>query len=337
MIDQAVITFKETVLGPFAGVLEVPVEGYKWVEGLQADVNLGAATGDVGPWLVAPGTWGERPPSMRKSAFAKRNLHRTFASVRPTADRIEKFAAQFGLLTGGVPLFDPAKETQSPLRGESLQTWKREITKMAGLLRLWDHVQADDRDALRPFVVWHDNPRQVILWFAYSRSELLPKAAKAYRMESDPEKRMAIMLTARDNDPDGFVQLTVDRVASDLLGVASSELLDRWPPGDTIEPIRFFIYREVNKVLDGRVKPAVLPYRANDLYFFTDSLLAALYALFTMELTGKVRPAIVCAGCGTYFVPVHGRQAYCEESCRKLAWHHAHKDDRKGKVNGKAR
>lgn len=330
------VLFKDTALGPFAGTLMVADAGYEWIEGLQPEASGPAACGDAGPWLVAPGSMGESFPATRKLAFANRNLHRTFASVRPTQDRIDKFAARYGLLGLGCPLFDPTIAVQ-PLRyGESFQAWRREITKMAGLVRLWDAVQREDRDTLRPFVTWQAEPRQVVVSFAWSASRLWPEVAKEHRLAQSRAENISLLREAVAKDRDGYVEIQVDRLASDLLGIASSEFLDRWEFGDTIEPVRYYIYREVNRVLDGRVKPAVLPYRANDLYFFTDSLLAALYALFALELTGKVRPAIICAGCGTYFIPDHGGQEYCEERCRKLRWYRDNRRPR-GKVNGQAR
>lgn len=345
MTESDVIHFTDTTAGAFSGTLGVAVDGYEWVEGLQVDVSLGTKGDygdrmkeDAGPWLVAPGSWnGEPHLVMRKSAFAKRNLHRLFAAVRLSPDRIERFAAEYGLLGRSAPLFDPAKEVQSPRIGESFQLWRREITKMAGLLRLWDAVRNGDEDALRPFVLWQREPRQVVVSFAWSRSELRQDLVRDHQRAPSIQATHELLRRAVAKDRDGYIELKVDRLASDLYGATSSEVLDRWEFGDTIAPLQYYVFREVNRALDGHVKPAVLPFRNNDLYFFVDSLLTALYALFALELTGKIGAPILCAGCQSYFVPDHGAQKYCEDRCRKRHWYHENKGKAAGGTNGKAR
>ena len=50
-----------------------------------------------------------------------------------------------------------------------------------------------------------------------------------------------------------------------------------------------------------------------------------MYVQLAMEVSGKERPAILCAGCGKYFVPLHGRKRYCEPRCRKRKWASEHR------------
>jgi hypothetical protein len=84
-----------------------------------------------------------------------------------------------------------------------------------------------------------------------------------------------------------------------------------------IEPARYDVCREINRQMQGHVSPAVLPFRQGDVYLFPDCLLAAMYVLFALEVSGKQRPAQMCRECGRYFVPQHGLQQYCEDRCRK--------------------
>ena len=55
-----------------------------------------------------------------------------------------------------------------------------------------------------------------------------------------------------------------------------------------------------NRQLKNHASPAVLPYRKSEIYFFPDCLRGALYTLFMLELSGRQRPAMLCArpGCG---------------------------------------
>ena len=78
------------------------------------------------------------------------------------------------------------------------------------------------------------------------------------------------------------------------------ELLERWEYGDSVEPVRYYLHREVNRQLKNHASPAVLPYRKSEIYFFPDCLRGALYTLFMLELSGRQRPAMLCArpGCG---------------------------------------
>ena len=89
----------------------------------------------------------------------------------------------------------------------------------------------------------------------------------------------------------------------------------------------------VNRQLKDYASPAVLPYRKGEIYFFPDCLRGALYTLFMLELSGRQRPAMLCArpGCGRYFEPAHGRQQYCEKRCQQLAYYYRKKE--KGQTN----
>ena len=71
----------------------------------------------------------------------------------------------------------------------------------------------------------------------------------------------------------------------------------------------------------------MLPFRKGDIYLFPDSLKAAIYTLVALELSGRQRPSVICAGCGSYFIPGHGRQRFCEDACRKRSWHQKHKKE----------
>jgi hypothetical protein len=96
----------------------------------------------------------------------------------------------------------------------------------------------------------------------------------------------------------------------------NSILLERWHFGDTIEPTKFYVSRETNSHLKGPVSPQVLfPQDKTDtpheIYLFPDSLLAALWTSFLMELMGKIRIR-QCAFCGKWGEVIKTRRSfYC--------------------------
>jgi hypothetical protein len=100
----------------------------------------------------------------------------------------------------------------------------------------------------------------------------------------------------------------------------SAHLLDRWSFGDPVEPVRYYVHRQANEGLRTHVSPAVLPYLGQEIRFFPDCLLGAIYLCFALELAEVTREPLKCGGCGHYFVPTHGRQRYCRPACRKRAY-----------------
>jgi hypothetical protein len=100
----------------------------------------------------------------------------------------------------------------------------------------------------------------------------------------------------------------------------SFPIREQWQFGDVIEPARYHVCVQASKKLEGHVNAVVHPDLRGDIMLVPDCLLSALYVQFAIEVSGKERPAIVCQGCGRYFMPVHGAQRYCEEECRKRTW-----------------
>lgn len=320
------LLFDDLTLGPFACRIAVPESGYV-VNGRLA-LDPARVLGEVhedGPWLVEPHDVPENRQVRQYSPFRHTGLHRRFAHIPSTEPAIAAFASSYGLLGAARHVYDPSKQTQTERTGESIQYWRREIAYMRCMLEILDMVRDRQSGPLGQLVVWNADPPSVSIHLAGTTAGLLPALARAVRRESDPERRRELLLAARARAPwhQGF--LTMKQIAHADLGTADRELLDRWSFGDPIEPARYFVYREVNKQLDGRVHPAVLPYRSGDVFFFADGLLGALYAMFAAELSGRLLAPTQCKGCGEYFNPSSRRQKYCEDRCRKLTWWHKEK------------
>ncbi len=170
---------------------------------------------------------------------------------------------------------------------------------MARLLVLWDAVMLPDARLLAEVVEWRENPRQVII------------------------------------HPHGRTRPVWRKVADerDLAGHAP-HLLDRWPLGDTREPVRYYVHQQVNHQLAAHVSPVVLPYAEDDgsrIVHLPDSLLAALYVLFALEVA-QAKPTALCeySGCphGRVFTPTRKNQRYCHPECKRNASYHRVKDRR---------
>ena len=168
-VGNDTIDFADTTLGPFAGLLSAPREGFRWVVGWRPGPNCAAAPQPLG-WLVQNDTDGfvhnERYPALR--AERCRDLHRKFARlarVRPERrrDAILTFANRYGwlgsrddrcLLTPPRPNDGSGNWGYTPdtREGEPWRLWDAAIPEAAALVALWDLVQREERGTLDRFL-----------------------------------------------------------------------------------------------------------------------------------------------------------------------------------------
>ncbi len=332
-----IIPFSAFTRGAFTSVAEASAGGYRWTDqlyvayfGREFLLNLNRLTIEnihrvdlkpynypitdstgfrrhpisiTGPWLTnSPtglGEWDGDLVYNRPALEPPRNepeIHRRFARLS-TPRLILRFANRYGLLGSGYtckarltdePLPLLLSDAKGWLQAEHLAHWEAEIWELAMLVQLWDWVTQQREDRLRIFVRWSESPpRGVLLHWPYIRrppwNRFLP-----YKGEQDERG-------------------------------ASFETVPRsWIHGDVLMPARSIVAYTLNRRLEGHVHPVVYPGRS-ELYFEPDSLLAALYVSFALEVTGKQRARQMCAreGCGEYFLVKHKRQKYCDENCRK--------------------
>ncbi len=101
------------------------------------------------------------------------------------------------------------------------------------------------------------------------------------------------------------------------------EVLANWKDGEVLGPTRYYVITEVNKKLAGQVNPTILAFGEDRLVFQPSGLLAALYTLFAMEISGEQgEQRIACPQCGKEFVLTRKGQRFCSTECRALAGYH---------------
>ena len=319
--------FQAMTRGPFAALLRVPEDGFGLRDGLVVFDSKGDGGNIAGPWLIRSDSLYVR----QYSPLAVSNLHRRFAGTEATAESILAFSNEYGLLGHGLWLGDSGSNDGEMMVGESLGFWQKEIGHMARLMALWELVKRRSRRELSHLVEWTPpgKSQQVRLYLVDVDGKLRPDLAQFMRQRPDEFHDYF----RRDEDLAGRMRHRGVTVLAHEENGSDMDLLERWKHGDPIEPARYFVHREVNNRLRGHVSPAVLPFRNGEIFFFPDCLLSSLYTQFMLELSGRNRPAMLCArpGCGRYFDPAHGRQRYCDKPCQQLAYYYRKKE--KGQTN----
>ncbi len=246
------------------------------------------------------------------SPIREQTLHRRFSQLGDDQSEILAFASQYGLLTDGhrLCLASPREQRYPPhIYVESLSFWRSEIRTMRRLVWLWDKTKGNPQ-RLAEHVRWHDTP--VPEW---------AEASWAYQVDITfplklGEPRVEDYIAIGFGGPEGSDGRPLGFFDNEM----PENLFDPWTPHDPVAPARFYVSWIVNSRMKDHVRPFVLVWRPGEIVLWPDSLLAAMYAQFALELTGRTRPAQQCPGCGIYFIPSHGRQRYCEEACRKRHW-----------------
>lgn len=305
------IRFRALREGVFAYAARVPAGDFQWRDDLE--VSPGSHKGPVpeAPFLVGPVPDGveftEKVGPLFRHKGKAPQLHRAFARLDGSPEQILAFANRYGALREGeVGLQERTlRRREGSLReydvrlfhGEPLAAWRAEVAAMVQLVDLWNAVLLPDASKLAAAVEWTDSPRRVVI---HPQGKGVNRPWSVVAHEEQPEER---------------------------------ELLARWRPGDTREPVRFYVHLQVNRRLRGHVSPAVLPYveDGSRIAHFPDSLLAALYVLFALELAEE-KPVKRCkyerCPYGRTFTPTRSNQDYCSEQCKRNASYHRVNDRR---------
>lgn len=265
------------------------------------------------------------------------DLHRKFSRVKPTQDKIARFAERYGLLGRGRYVVDTRtlqvqRDEQGRPRhikgeffyGESLGLWRREIDKMACLVNIFDYLwgrpatpptpgQLRRFPKLKEHVVWGPGPTVVVF----------PKGlSKELRAPLDEERNAKAFFERLDRYA---LEHRITWRLFDLRAIRPRF----WQRGDVVMPSRYYVSLEIIEGQKGhlRMEPESslgpeCPWVGYSIK--PDCLLGALYMMFGLELGGH-QPMKSCRGCQSPFSPKHRLQQYCEEACRKRAFYHRKK------------
>jgi hypothetical protein len=100
-----------------------------------------------------------------------------------------------------------------------------------------------------------------------------------------------------------------------LVGRANMNLLGEWSRGDIKGPALYYLSLEADKRLINALTPRLLSIQNSEIYLFPESLLAAIWLMFLLEIGGRTR-FIQCQSCGAYFDARDPRARFCSTRCR---------------------
>ena len=217
-------------------------------------------------------------------------LFRRFAEMKPDETGVKEFADQFGFLGHGQVLDDITQFTsQKRIIGERLAHWQSQVYTMRILVKLWDSLRENDWVFLGKVIRW-------------TTSEI-------------------IQFNPRVED---FSDLPEIAIGAEPIAAPHSHLesLQRFQPGDTIEPAKVYLMESVKKQLEGRV---ALDFSLNSqgspiLRYSAKNLLGALWLQLAESIIGNAVPKH-CEYCKQWF-EVSGKKGsrsdkrFCSAACR---------------------
>ena len=247
-------------------------------------------------------------------------LFRIFADTDPTEEGILEFANKYGFLghdpSISIPIKLPNDGGEVLGLGESIQSWKKEISIILTAVTLWDLAESNDIKELKKFIHWKGK-HTVIYKFGI-------KSIK--RKGKWPKFQVGRSIIAMDeNENDRF----------------RPELMARFRPGDLNHPARCHVQNMINDRIEGLVSSRMLWESERDrlsLYFVPSSLLGAMWLQFAQAIDGdkKYRRCQECRK--PYEIsPEKARTSkfYCSNACRSKNYRDRQAKARKMSKEGK--
>lgn len=225
-------------------------------------------------------------------------LFRVFAETDLSQECIKSFADRFGLLGGDIDRMiklphRPTEKGHVVGHGEKLGSWHLEIMNIQEAILVWDLARHGEIADLSRWIRWDEDRRGVSF-----------------------ERRRG------DDDPDALFLESAYTIASERI---HQELLERFKPGDVLEPAMYFVQNRINDHLKEKVSARVMwnQDHALELHYVPWGLLSALWLQFAraVESNNEYRS---CAECKDWFEisPATARtnRAYCSNRCRNKAY-----------------
>jgi hypothetical protein len=279
---------------------QVAKDGYHWVD----SHAVGEPTEVRRPFLTHGrpiGAGGFRVMRyLPLSAFP--GLFRVFADTEPNHDSIKTFADRFGPLGGDIatqiPLYEHPNAKGVLLgTGEPLATWEHEILIMRFAIAIWETARNGDIATLERVIHWQPDGSGV-------------------EIAGHPS-------VPRGQMPEAPAWVERTTIAQTHFG---DGVLERFVPGDLIQPALHYLQSTINAKLEGRASPRLLwdtKREGLSLYIVPTGLIGALWLQFAraVERDSRFRH---CAECRIWFELAPGTaradKLYCSTPCRTRAY-----------------
>jgi hypothetical protein len=279
-------------------VCHVPKVGFRWLE-----THPIPPTAQNRDWFLTVG----REPAVRGGGGQTYNpleehtgLFRVFADTEPSRDDIKAFAERFGSLGGDtrtwVALYDePRNGGYAGAWSEAYTAWCGEIVDMHRSVDLWEAARRGETEELGRKICWTDDHSRV-----------------------DFNTHPGLMPSER-------MQLGQASFSSPI-AERGDGILERFVPGDLVQPALFYVQRLVNQHLRTRVSPRLLWDEHETrlrLHLVPEGLVGALWLQFASAIEND-REFRRCAECNIWFELAPGTarsdKLYCSNACRTKAY-----------------
>lgn len=267
----------------------VAVDGYRWinVDGFEEPILTDAIP--LGGEFEARRYFPLRDHS---------GLFREFADTEPTKEGFLAFANRYGLLGEWELISLDSNGPPLAGTGERISLWHKELYALKRALELWDFIRDGDLAGLATRIYWRSLDDVV-----YSDH---PEGPTGKELPGRPGFGFTHQVIANSN--------------------VNSELLERFRPGDLVQPAQYYVQKTVNDHLKGRVSPRLLWTKKRTrlaLFFVPQSLIGALWLQFALAIDGN-KDYRRCEECRSWFeVSPEGARTtrvYCSTACRVRAY-----------------
>lgn len=273
------LRFSQVTAGDFAYVQTVPAAGYEWCTDFR-HMQDGQFYQDEAPWLVGPEAVKAGEPDHEWQRYAPLRFRHRLAD----SPNLHRLFAELDATKAAVLTF-ANQYGQLGGAGARLGRGNGKI-RQGEPLEYWAREIQDMRAHLN---LWE--------WVQHGDRRAL-RDFKAWEDSRPAQVRPFIPVEAWDPH--------------------TAALTEHWGMGESI-PTSRYLYALVSDRMRGHVHPTILPFEERRIFHVPDSLVAALYVVFALELSGQSLPARTCAAadCLKRYVPSGGKSRFCSDTCRK--------------------
>jgi len=315
---EAGLPLTEAQEGMLAGLWYRLLDGFVWRDDL-----MPASTRYSGPWLVRAGDTREQYPVLKR-----KNLLQDFARLAedPSRDGIRRFAGRYGWLGLEQPVV--SSPAGGPLQwAEPLSLWRQELLAIRDLWETWgalrtlEHKESEGPTACRAA---RRRLEERIQWgqdgsIIYRATVTCPESIRFPAGGGKCPECGDSLAT----------HVHFRRVIAFPRGYARGREATRsFDPDDPLGPARAYLTQEVNRRLRGHVHLTLGSFQDSPIRFFPDSLLAAIYLRFALELAGRSARERECEFCHMPFPVGRRDQRFCSKSCRENAGYHRRREEK---------